>query len=241
MPEGGGGGLGYPDPVSGYTGTSVLGYNLAGNYEDGISEYRYLSMETIDCSSVTDTQLRYRRWLGVGGGDIAEIVGTRDFGASGWQVVWSNSGQPLYDSCWVSCVHDISGFADGSGTVTLVWLMGPTGTSGSECGWNLDDIEIWGSRDEGGLPVVPESTLMGRVFPNPAMDAASIYCRVPDDGELDVSVYDLSGRLVLRPLHGQVSSGLRMITLDLSSLPSGYYIVRSTFRGETSTGSLVKL
>jgi len=241
VPIGEGGSSGSPDPESGYTGSNVLGYNLAGNYEDGITDFRYLTMETISCREATDVQLRYRRWLGVRDGDIVKIVGSNDFGASDWQTVWSNSSQSVLDSSWVSCTHDISGLADGNENVTIVWLMGPTGSSGNECGWNIDDIEIWGCREGGELPVVPEFSLMGMVFPNPALETASIYCRILAEGVLVVSIFDISGRLVQRPYNGQVVPGLKLFTFDLSDLPAGCYIVRSTTAGETSSSRFMKL
>ena len=49
-PTGGGGEYGNPDPTSGYTGTNVLGYNLAGDYANNLAE-THLVTTAIDCST----------------------------------------------------------------------------------------------------------------------------------------------------------------------------------------------
>jgi hypothetical protein len=52
------------DPTSGYTGTAVYGYNLAGGYADDMGE-ETLTSTAIDCTNLTDVQVRFMRWLGV--------------------------------------------------------------------------------------------------------------------------------------------------------------------------------
>ena len=48
---------------------------------------------------------------------------------------WSNKSE-----------YDISAVADGQSTVYVRWTMGTTDTFVAVlCGWNIDDVEIWGS------------------------------------------------------------------------------------------------
>jgi len=45
--------------------TLVYGYNLAGNYPNNLTPGRNLTSTPIDCTGLTNTVLRYRRWLGI--------------------------------------------------------------------------------------------------------------------------------------------------------------------------------
>jgi hypothetical protein len=54
------------DPNNGHTGTSVYGYNLTGDYTSNLPA-TYLTTVAINCSQVTQAQLRFWRWLGVEG------------------------------------------------------------------------------------------------------------------------------------------------------------------------------
>ncbi|MBN1296689.1 hypothetical protein JXA80_07900, partial [bacterium] len=64
QPLGQGGDHGHADPISGYTGPNVYGYNLAGDYPDNSAAFS-LTTQAIDCSSAENVMLNYRRWLGV--------------------------------------------------------------------------------------------------------------------------------------------------------------------------------
>jgi hypothetical protein len=57
--------------------------------------------------------------------------------------VWANGGS-MSDAAWVAQEFDISSVADNQPTVYLRWTMGTTDGSVVYCGWNIDDIEIWG-------------------------------------------------------------------------------------------------
>lgn len=136
---------GSPDPLHGYTGAYVLGYNLKGDYANKLKP-SYLTSPAIDCSLLSNTQLHYRRWLNVERlpGDRAAIEVTTD-GAS-WHTVWENAGTVIMDADWQAATVDLSAYADGCATVRLRWVMGPTNRLLRMSGWNLDDIEIWGVR-----------------------------------------------------------------------------------------------
>jgi subtilisin-like proprotein convertase family protein len=142
QPTGGGGEYGNPDPTTGHTGTNVLGYNLNGDYENGMPE-RYLMSGPIDCSSLTHTRLKFQRWLNVETStyDHASVQVSHD--GTTWVTVWENTSE-ITDASWTLQSIDIGDVADGSETVHLRWTMGPTDGSWRYSGWNLDDVEIWG-------------------------------------------------------------------------------------------------
>ena len=138
-----GGGSYNGDPTSGYTGINVYGYNLAGDYANGIPSYR-LTTEVLDCTGYEDVTLDFWRWLGVESSsyDHATIEVSND--GSSWTTVWDHSGSAISDSAWVQCTYDISATADNQPTVYLRWTMGPTDSSVTYPGWNIDDVALLG-------------------------------------------------------------------------------------------------
>jgi carboxypeptidase D len=146
---------GYPDPSQGHTGTTVFGYNLKGDYRSNLRP-RYLTTGSLDCSRLSGTQLRYRRWLNVESlpQDRAAIEVSAD--GSTWHTVWQND-TAIEDAAWRLEVVDIAAYADGCPTLRLRWAMGPTNRQVEMSGWNLDDVEIWAttSTARGSAPAVP--------------------------------------------------------------------------------------
>lgn len=140
QPTGSGGAHGSPDPVSGYTGDTVYGYNLSGDYASNLPEY-HLTTTVIDMSDAQGSTLRFQRWLGVEQPlyDHAYIRISND--NTTWHDVWTNSAE-VTDSQWTPLEYDISQWADGEPSVTIRWTMGTTDTAWEYCGWNIDDIEI---------------------------------------------------------------------------------------------------
>ncbi len=132
------------DPTSGYTGSNVYGYNLAGPYENGIPAPLYLTTTAIDCSQGENLELQFRRWLGVEDSDFdhANIEASND--GSNWTTVWNHGAGNLVATSWSLRTYDISAIADGQATVYVRWGMGATDGSAQFAGWNLDDIEIVG-------------------------------------------------------------------------------------------------
>ena len=130
------------DPSSGYTGTHVYGYNLAGNYENNLPE-THLTTAPIDCSGLGDVELRFMRWLGMESAtyDHAYVRVSND--GVNWTTIWSHTGSSFTDPTWQTMVYDISAVADDQPAVYIRWVMGTTDYIVAYCGWNIDDVEIW--------------------------------------------------------------------------------------------------
>jgi hypothetical protein len=143
-PTGGNGDHGNPDPTNGYTGTNVYGYNLTGGYANNITQELPLTTTAIDCSQLTQVHLKFMRWLGVekNAYDHAYVRVSKD--GSNWTTIWQNDTTDISDTAWVAQDFDISAIANNQATVYVRWVMGTTDTSYTFCGWNIDDVEIWG-------------------------------------------------------------------------------------------------
>jgi hypothetical protein len=147
VPTGSGGSSGSPDPTSGYTGSNVYGYNLNGDYPNGMSA-EYLTTTQINCAGLAETSVKFWRWLGVESSsyDHAELHVSND--GVNWTQLYANGGS-FSDGAWVPVEYDISAVADNEPAVYLRWTMGPTDGSVTYCGWNIDDVEIWGLGEVG--------------------------------------------------------------------------------------------
>lgn len=148
-----GGGSHNLDPTAGFTGTHVYGYNLSGDYTNSMAATQYLTTGALDCSVLSNVELRFRRWLGVESAtwDHANVQVSNN--GTTWTTVWNHTGSEISDTNWSLQTFNIAAVADGQPAVFFRWGMGPTDSSVSYPGWNIDDVEIWG--------VMPPPLLLG--------------------------------------------------------------------------------
>jgi hypothetical protein len=138
----GGGEYGNPDPGSAVSGTNVLGYNLGGDYENNMSE-THITSPAIDCSQLVGGILRFQRWLGVETSSYDHAYIRVSTNGSSWTTIWESDGE-IEDNSWTQYEYDISGLADGEANVYIRFTMGSTDASWRYCGWNIDDLDVFG-------------------------------------------------------------------------------------------------
>ena len=131
------------DPTGGFTGDSVYGYNLAGDYTDSMAEY-FLTTTALDCTDLTGTEFRFQRWLGVESASYDHATVEISVDGVNWTTVWEHTGGAISDTSWSLQTFDVSAIADGEAQVQFRWGMGTTDGSVTYPGWNIDDIQIWG-------------------------------------------------------------------------------------------------
>lgn len=138
-----GGGSHGLDPQNGFTGTNVLGYNLNGDYPNNLT-VKYATTTPLNLAGVTQTELRFRRWLGVESStfDHASIQASND--GVNWTTIWDHAGPSFSETSWSLQTYSLAAVADNQPAVRIRWGMGPTDGSVTYPGWNLDDIQIWG-------------------------------------------------------------------------------------------------
>jgi hypothetical protein len=136
---------GYPDPTSGATGTNVYGTNLHGDVDTFNTTARYLTTSTINCLSLRNTHLRFKRWLNTNSLNFCEMTVEVTNNGVDWVPVYVNPGSPVRENSWTTLVYDISTIADGKPSVSIRWgYRNSVGSSPSYSGWNIDDIELLG-------------------------------------------------------------------------------------------------
>ena len=130
------------DPTGGYTGDNVIGYNLGGDYADFIEATQYATTPAFDGTGAAGVTLSFQRWLGVEDNEWDHATIEVSVDGVNWVVVWSNGVQSIEDTSWTFQQVDISAVADGQDAVQVRWGMGPTDTSLTYCGWNIDDVVV---------------------------------------------------------------------------------------------------
>ena len=155
IPQGQGSGNG--DPISGHTGDNVYGYNLAGDYTNGMPIY-HLQTLPLDCTGFQNVTLKFWRWLGIESAtyDHASIQVSND--GENWTVIWEHNGDTFSEASWTEVSYDISEVADHQPTVFIRWTIGTTDSSDIFPGWNIDDISLEGNAADN-LALAPASGL----------------------------------------------------------------------------------
>ncbi len=96
------------------------------------------------------------------------------------------------------------------------------------------------------IDVQPGGFVLHGNYPNPFNPTTRIAFDLPADGDVDIQVLDLLGRVVLSEVVSQVAAGSqRSVEIDARNLPAGTYVYRVTARmgnqADTSTGRMVLL
>ncbi len=102
-----------------------------------------------------------------------------------------------------------------------------------------DSPEILGTTQAtAGLP--PASFTILALYPNPASDYMTCLLAMPEAGLVEIALYDLSGRLVLKQQLEATEPTEMEATLDVSGLARGVYTLRASYHGaEVSARAVV--
>ncbi|UCG16924.1 MAG: M4 family metallopeptidase [Phycisphaerales bacterium] len=219
-PIGHGSDFGGYDPIYGYTGNNVYGYNLEGLYEANLPEM-HLTTPPIDCSDIEHVGLSFWRWLWVETPpyDHASLRVSNDGAA--WVTVWENAGE-VGDWPWVNCEYDISAIADRQPTVFVRWTMGPTDDNYQFAGWNIDDVALsgdliiraFGDCNVNGVP--DECDIAGGTSQDANGDGVPDECALADidgDGDTDLVDFEILAGCLSGP-GGGVETGCELTDLN---------------------------
>jgi bacillopeptidase F len=143
---------GWPDPNSGATGLSVFGVNLDGDYYFRPSGECWLTTGPLDFTGVTDVSLRFQRWLNIDAMIQAEARIEASNDGETWHEIFCNNLWVYTDSLWRQHEYDISDIADDQPAVQVRWGYQTHPMVWRMSGWNIDDIEFWGTRPVDWIP-----------------------------------------------------------------------------------------
>ncbi|WP_395741348.1 choice-of-anchor tandem repeat GloVer-containing protein [Prosthecobacter sp.] len=136
---------GFADPTAGSTGTNVYGVNLSGNYSTTPGGPFYLTSTAFNCSTSTQTRLKFQRWLNTDVQPLAFATVEVSNNGSTWTQVYANDTGAVTDSGWQPVTYDISAVADHQAAVYVRWGYQVAAGALPYSGWNIDDVDILGN------------------------------------------------------------------------------------------------
>jgi hypothetical protein len=104
-------------------------------------------------------------------------------------------------------------------------------------GWETRHSTI-ASAIAGQIGVVGDFSL-AQNYPNPFNPETTIRYSVPTAGQVELAVYDLTGRKVATLVNGYQSAGIHDISWDASPFAAGVYVYTLTANGQTATGKMI--
>ncbi len=136
------------DPNGAYTGENAIGFNLAGDYPDGLATPSYATLGPIDCTGQGDIRLNFWRWLGLEAPyDRASIQVSTD--GTAWVDLWTSGNSHVVDTAWQFVEIAVpAALGDNQSTLFFRWGLGPTDDSVTYPGWNIDDVQVTGTELE---------------------------------------------------------------------------------------------
>ena len=131
-------------------------------------------------------------------------------------------GMPNIDASYPTTSQSFTGDEDGKPLGSHMW-------------WDPSELNgISKNKSMNGLEVC--------VYPNPATETLHVAYTLDSPASVNISVYDLQGRMIMTQFEGFKSAGLQRCTISLSSLTSGVYFlhVQSDMQGLSVQQLIVK-
>ena len=186
----------------------------------------------IDLSTLTDARLSFwhKHDLASDSGDRIRVEASSDGGIT-WTTLDSWSGGPATDWHWDWL--PLTAYAGVSDLMIRFQLSSDSDTNTGD-GWYIDRLDITfvptgvAPDPENGLP---EVFSLAQNYPNPFNPMTTMRFDLPSPARIALSIFDVSGRLVIRLLDENRPAGRHEISWDGTdgsgkSVPSGTYLYR---------------
>ena len=86
---------------------------------------------------------------------------------------------------------------------------------------------------------IPDEFILLSAYPNPFNPSTKIEFGLSDDADVNVKIYDISGREIAVLAQGQFSRGFHNVIWDAANQPSGIYFVTISTQSETQSQKLM--
>src|SRR5690606_17191467 len=93
------------------------------------------------------------------------------------------------------------------------------------------------SIDENGLDS-PYTFALDQNYPNPFNPSTQIRFSVPEQGQVSLQVFDMTGRMVAELLNESMPAGVHTVQFDAQSVASGMYVYRLNAQGLSLTNKM---
>ena len=170
-----------------------------------------------------------------------------------WQAYGAFNGVPVTSMYQVTCNYPMISYVGHDGVSEVQYYFPKTkwayamyfGTYGRgifmDSTYVVDHVnEILDSNIFNGIPTVANTGAnQVRLYPNPAVDQATLELAIAQAGQAVVKVYDLTGKVVYTENLGRLSEGIHTHAISCQNLQHGMYLVNVIVGGQTATSKLV--
>ncbi|MCC7509033.1 MAG: choice-of-anchor D domain-containing protein [Planctomycetes bacterium] len=135
---------GGPEPTTDHspgTDNYILGDNIGAVYPNSMGSTIWATSPPINCSSTSDVELSYWRWLNVEDSSYDHAYIAVSNNGTAWTQVYTNVGA-VGDTGWTQHKLNISAVAGNQGSVRVRFGIGTTDSSWQFAGWCIDDVEL---------------------------------------------------------------------------------------------------
>ena len=87
--------------------------------------------------------------------------------------------------------------------------------------------------------IIPDQFNLSSVYPNPFNPVTNIEFGMPEDMDISITVFDVSGREIEMIHNGAMNAGYHTITWNADSFSSGVYFLRIAAGNEIHTRKLM--
>jgi hypothetical protein len=135
------------------------------------------------------------------------------------------------------------GFVEGSGTTSSAqrysFTDGDVPFEASDVDYRLKQVDTDGSAEYSDVRTVtlqaPKTVEIVSTAPNPAGERARVLYQLPEQGKVELNVFNALGQRVAQVVNGVQTEGRKAQVIDTSDLSSGVYFVRLRAQGQTLT------
>ncbi len=150
--------------------------------------------------------------------------------ASGW------SGNSLG---WITSEHPFNHQTDAD--VIFRFRFGSDGSVQLQ-GWAIDDFCFEQVTSPCAIVSVQEpGAKLNRIelYPNPSQGEVSLKFELPSDGDFQLALTDVSGRVVWEKAYGEIAAGQHTISENFQDFNSGIYFLRVNFNGQSQVQKFI--
>lgn len=104
-----------------------------------------------------------------------------------------------------------------------------------------DTIVVVGLQDEIAGDILPDNFELEQNYPNPFNPVTTIAYSIPDEGKVELIVFDLLGKEIKTLVNEHKSTGRHTVEFNGSKLSSGVYFYRLTFNGQSSIRKMLMI
>lgn len=238
--------------------TQVITWGEIGGYGNSINTYRFrnfnnpvgeevdLLFEKLDLTSVVNNEIRFVYAYAQYGteADGLDVSVSNDCGAT-WNSVWYKDGSDLATTANVSTGDFYPKAADWkSVNLNLAAYDGDAelmirfkGISAFGNNVYVDDIMLVNSANVS----LEENDVLSsiNVYPNPSSANTNVEFDLTNTSIVNVTLTDLTGKLISQPVNGEMTEGNHKVSLDLSNVQAGVYLVEITVNGVSKIEKLI--